>query len=1269
MLQLLAVLSLMAALLGLFLSSSFSASAHAPSSLSAASSPLGAPSAWPAACGDQPGPRSASQAAAPTLRHPLFSLDRSTSATIELTATLLGLLSLPVSRAALSKGRGSSMGPRLAASLAILLFLVTPVAPSPSAILDSANTPSRDFFSPASSASLTLWLQGSRSMPIHSGALRGLLSPSRLALARTASRAPNHYAGHTLTIGAQSAVITGYSGDANGDGDLDDEGDAEVWLDRALPIAPPATGRQYRITAGYSVVSDDSSEEGDSALLHWVNAATPTEHAGTVWAALADNSVEDVKHTRVSLGPGAPTRDLAGLTLIVGGEARVIVEYDVGSRVAEVRPAFSRAAAKGEGVRVVRYGAAGVEALALEEGHVAEVSKVSPAMRFRLAAGVRHGPAGDLTGLSMSVFFNTDSMSVSNGNVREDTVILSHSKDGFVSVSRLSRAATVGSSYVVHRKRPTVLPGASAGLNGFPAVALDGVSSFLTADSAVRNAASGIAGSSGSGPARPFGFRGNTTVTYLHQANCSAASAASAASAGPQGYEPDAGNCSAAAHEAEWLGRAAAPRTSLTILSVVRAHAPAVLAGGKVASGMLVAGTLAPPVEASAGGASAGGAGVYPKGVDEVVLGGDASEREDAYNGMPVRLMLTDGTALDRVIVSYSRARAARLNESVPMALAAKTTRFFVFAPPPSPLTLTLSEDSSFIAGAYVGMYLTVAEETRVITHHGAAPSCSSSNGRVVTLAAPLSAAPAPPAAYTITARASQLSLGAAQGGAGVDVGHDIPHGGEEARPERYQRAAVLSASGAVGEGRGDAPGRWEAEADSDAEFAPGEWRIEAVVVDAARGTLLHYAGGLTRQHRVAATDLTGSAAEMVLDSLTLGARRSPRGGGSGFGGGPAGTDWAASNLWRGDVGEVLVYRCDAPPLPSSSHPSSHPEASPSTSEAGPSGKAGKETDPSQESTTFQNPLLGCTTPADLDRLGTYLAGKFGLPWAPAAGPTDGAILGPASTDRDAALAVARGEAGSGAVPLVRSVSPASAPAGGGAQRITVHGRHFGEGEGVQVLVGGRACTDVRVTSPTSSSSSSPPTASSVSSSSAPEAGPSSSASSEDTIECTAPSSSSSKGKVGRADVTVLVYGVAGIAHGAYRYGAPSLTALSPSRVRAAGGAVVTLIGTNFLSSDGGVAVTIDAHQRVACVTLQVLSDEALRCTLPQLYSASARFSLSSSSSSSSSSQSHAASARHTAHKTTRAENPLNKERRVRMRAGICRSEVYFGSDRCGTGQ
>jgi len=166
MLQLLAVLSLMAALLGLFPSSSFSASAHASSPLSAASRPLGAPSAGTSsgspACGDQPpGP----QAAPPPLHHSLFPLDRSTSSTIELTAALLGFLSLPVSRAARSTGRVSSQGPLLAASL--LLFLVTPVAPS--AILDSANAPARDFYSPATSASLSLWLQGSRSMPVHSG--------------------------------------------------------------------------------------------------------------------------------------------------------------------------------------------------------------------------------------------------------------------------------------------------------------------------------------------------------------------------------------------------------------------------------------------------------------------------------------------------------------------------------------------------------------------------------------------------------------------------------------------------------------------------------------------------------------------------------------------------------------------------------------------------------------------------------------------------------------------------------------------------------------------------------------------------------------------------------------------------------------------------------------------------------------------------------------------------------------------------------------------
>ena len=42
--------------------------------------------------------------------------------------------------------------------------------------------------------------------------------------------------------------------------------------------------------------------------------------AGTVWAALE-------AHNLISLGPTAPTRDLAGRTLLMGGEARVITWY------------------------------------------------------------------------------------------------------------------------------------------------------------------------------------------------------------------------------------------------------------------------------------------------------------------------------------------------------------------------------------------------------------------------------------------------------------------------------------------------------------------------------------------------------------------------------------------------------------------------------------------------------------------------------------------------------------------------------------------------------------------------------------------------------------------------------------------------------------------------------------------------------------------------------------------------------------------------------
>ena len=127
---------------------------------------------------------------------------------------------------------------------------------------------------------------------------------------------------------------------------------------------------------------------------------------------------------------------------------------------------------------------------------------------------------------------------------------------------------------------------------------MDGVSSFLTADAAVSGTY-GTRAEDGSGgePARPFGFKGNSTVTYLHQANCSSRGDPSSGTISGTscfaGYEPPDGDRSAAANEAAWLGRseeeeelgraAQAPkRTSLTILSVVRAHAPPVLAAGKV---------------------------------------------------------------------------------------------------------------------------------------------------------------------------------------------------------------------------------------------------------------------------------------------------------------------------------------------------------------------------------------------------------------------------------------------------------------------------------------------------------------------------------------------------------------------------------------------------------------------------------------------------------------------------------------------------------------
>lgn len=260
------------------------------------------------------------------------------------------------------------------------------------------------------------------------------------------------------------------------------------------------------------------------------------------------------------------------------------------------------------------------------------------------------------------------------------------------------------------------------------------------------------------------------------------------------------------------------------------------------------------------------------------------------------------------------------------------------------------------------------------------------------------------------------------------------------------------------------------------------------------------------------------------------------------------------AQLWRGDIGEVLVYACRALRTKAPAGPWLHDASS------------GDETSPEAS-------RLGCTSAADLDRLGAYLARKFSLPWTPAPGEP---AAGP-----DAALAAARGAAGSGAVPVVRAVAPRAAAGGA---RVTLYGANLGDGggaDGVAVRVGGRACADVRAEAPAGRA-----------------------------VSCVAPAGLAP----GRAAVAVAVWGIPeapGAPPAALRFGAPEVSALAPARVRAGAGARVTVFGRNFVAG-GAVEVRVldensngsndgNGSKGLPCAAVAVLSDEALTCELPPL--------------------------------------------------------------------
>lgn len=626
--------------------------------------------------------------------------------------------------------RGSAMAS--AALMATVMCSTPSNVGANSKVISSAGVPVADYFEPEHEGSLRLWLKPSGTMPRNTGRVSRVHSSSNFALAKNASPQASAYVGLTIVVGGQSRLVSAYTGDINGDGDVLDAGEAEVYLDDPITSSPLVAGStSYKILEGFSVALPAEASRVTKApgqgndMVQWASAARTVVLAGEVWARAEETD-------RVVLGPSALDVDGAyqGMTMVIGSELRAITQYDGHSRAATVAPSFTEAPRTGAGYKIVRPHAARVMTMPQLEGNVLDVSPFSPTMRFQIHPRMIE-PA------ELPVDFTGHEITVTTGPAVETAVILAHTPDGFVSVTALASAASNASTFVVHGARPTLTAGGRTGLQGYGAVALDGQSSFLTFDSAVASAHTKV----GSFP------RLNSTTSPFVPHNCSTHQRECSVS----GLVDSNSDASQAVRD-KW---------SLTFLSVVR-PAEDHDYGGVIAPITVVSGTLAVPDKEA----------VYHSGANWVRLGHAANAEQNLYTGSHVRLMLLDGSKVDRGIVGYSIDRRAELDEPVPFEMMPSKTRFFVINDEPTTSAMTLGSEAPFKAGALVGMQIAVAGDWRTITHHGSRPYSSDGDGRVVTLDAPLSRTPvAGSTRYRLVGARRLLSLDSAKAHLDVGVG------------------------------------------------------------------------------------------------------------------------------------------------------------------------------------------------------------------------------------------------------------------------------------------------------------------------------------------------------------------------------------------------------------------------------------------------------------------------------------------------------------------
>ncbi|EKX38598.1 hypothetical protein GUITHDRAFT_115370 [Guillardia theta CCMP2712] len=620
-------------------------------------------------------------------------------------------------------------------SLALLALLVPW---SRAGIMTEYGDPRRDFYDASVSCSLAAWLKPSPSMQVVSGKILWIRSPTSLVLDSRAERSVNAYLGATIIIGGESRVITAYTGDANGDGDVrsacarglglsqrqvQDDGDAEVWVDSPFLAAEAlqANVTRYKIMHGYSITerfnlfhrnksknksknkyknkpSDSEFSVSEKQVLkQWTSASYHVLFAGRIASAMAQ--VDLILRERLPV----KEESLVGLSVQVRESTRPIVRYSRSEHKLSLSSAFEFEIEQEETYKIFTVTAARVLSFPSSAGRVLRAPNVTSRFRVQI-----HQPGARTQEevLGRGISFERE-------GYWEESRVVHYEEEGWAIVEEVSRPVDESTRFRTLEEPPTLLVSNNSLLRPdslLLSVAMSGSSScfllnFSEADRRRRDVKVGD---------EPWEEgRRSREQTQLPSSDAN-------------DIADDA-------------------RSSFCLFAVTKPSRPPVTRG-VLEHETVLRGTLQ---QEEAGSTT-------------LKLQLEKKLRGDELNGMVLEILLGGGERIARTVTEQQEDGTVTLNQSLPEETSVQGRQFVIRTVSHGRRYLTLSASSPLLAGSIAGKTLLINGETRRVSHYGASPHSSLVNGRLATLDQQLSADVTPGVdSYFIYEPSSLLSFSA----------------------------------------------------------------------------------------------------------------------------------------------------------------------------------------------------------------------------------------------------------------------------------------------------------------------------------------------------------------------------------------------------------------------------------------------------------------------------------------------------------------------------